>query len=118
QFIQYFADSDKFILAHPEIKGLMTPVKMGEKIYKQVSFSCHSIDGSRITGPSFKGVWGRSEDLEGGGKVVVDEEYVQESLWEPNAKIVKSYPAAMPTMKGRFGTAEVRVIIEYLKTGK
>ncbi len=61
--------------------------------------ACHSLDGSRIVGPSFRGIFGSTETVVSGGtehQVVVDAEYVRKSLAEPLADVVKGYPPAMP----------------------
>jgi cytochrome c oxidase subunit II len=118
EFAAYQADSDAFIAANKEkYPRLQKPADMGRKIYTQICISCHTLDGTRSTGPSFQGVWGRHEKTNA-GDVIVNEEYVQESLWEPNAKIVDTYTPGMPTFKSRFGSREIRVIIEFLKTVK
>lgn len=57
--------------------------------------ACHSLDGSKLVGPSFKGLWGRQEETSAGA-VTVDDAYFKESLLQPMAKIVKDYPPAMP----------------------
>jgi cytochrome c oxidase subunit II len=44
-----------------------------------------------------KGIWGKTEQLEGGGTVVVDEAYIRESEMSPKAKIVKGFDPIMPT---------------------
>ncbi|MFO0753852.1 MAG: cytochrome c oxidase subunit II [Thermodesulfovibrionales bacterium] len=62
---------------------------------------CHSTDGTRKVGPTFKGLYGRKTEVITGGKervVVVDEEYLRKAVLEPNADIVEGYPAAMPVI--------------------
>jgi cytochrome c oxidase subunit 2 len=104
--------------AGDEGKGL-SPAEYGQKLYTSKNcFTCHSTDGSRIQGPSFKGVFGRKEDLEGGASISVDENYIRESLLDPNAKIVKGYPAVMPTYKGTLKDKEIDALIAYLKSVK
>lgn len=104
--------------AGDEGKGL-APAEYGKKLFTSKNcFTCHSTDGSRIQGPTFKGVFGRHEDLEGGGSVTVDENYIRESLMTPNAKIVKGYPAVMPTYKGTLKDKEIDALIAYLKSVK
>src|SRR5579862_3702795 len=41
--------------------------------------SCHTIDGTSSKGPTWKGLWGSTVELEGGSKVMVDEAYIRES---------------------------------------
>lgn len=68
----------------------------GAALYKaKTCNACHSTDGSKIVGPTFKGLWGRSEETSAGA-VTVDDAYFKESLLQPMAKIVNGYPPAMP----------------------
>jgi cytochrome c oxidase subunit 2 len=95
----------------------MPPAERGKMLFNQKSCSnCHSVDGTRIQGPSLKGVFGRNEQLEGGANVLVDENYIRESLMDPQAKIVKGYPGSMPTFRGLLKDKDVDAIIAYLKT--
>jgi cytochrome c oxidase subunit 2 len=80
--------------------------------------SCHSIDGTPSKGPTWKGIWGTTVDLEGGGKVVVDEAYVKESEFQPQAKIVKGFQPIMPTFQGLLRPNEQDGIIAFIKSLK
>jgi len=91
------------------------PVELGEYIYERRCKSCHTIDGGELTGPTFKGVFGREEEMEDGQKVVVDEAYIIESIKEPNAKRVKGYPSQMSLFPDITDT-QIEGIIAYLKT--
>lgn len=53
--------------------------------------SCHSVDGSKLVGPTFKGLFGKEEELVDGSKVRVDQAYLVESILTPNAKVVKGF---------------------------
>jgi len=83
-------------------------------------FTCHSQDGSRIVGPSFKGLFGRKEIVIADGaekEVTVDEAYIKQSIYEPNAEVVKSYnPGLMPSQKDKLTDEDVQKIVDYLKT--
>lgn len=89
---------------------------------KNACLSCHSVDGSRIVGPSFKGLWGKEEVVVSGGierKQVVDEEYIKNSLYDPGADVVKGFPAGvMISYKDNIGDDEIKDIVEYLKSLK
>jgi cytochrome c oxidase subunit 2 len=100
--------------------GALSLAEQGKKLYQQKACAgCHSLDGSRIVGPTFKGLWGREEEIEGGAKIKVDEDYIRESILAPNAKIVDSYPAnTMPVFAGQVTDDEIRAIIEFIKTVK
>lgn len=62
--------------------------------------TCHSLDGSVMVGPTFKGLFGQKHTVkETGGterEVVVDEAYLTKAIQDPMAEIVKGYPPAMP----------------------
>lgn len=92
----------------------------GRALYAgKACIGCHSLDGSRVVGPSFKALWGKSEELQDGSKVAVDENYLRESILEPNAKIVKGFPAGvMPAFKGQLTDEDVSALIEFIKTLK
>jgi cytochrome c oxidase subunit 2 len=95
----------------------MTPVDAGQKLFQvRGCQQCHSVDGTRKTGPSLLGVYGRTEALADGGSVTADENYIRESILEPMAKVVAGYEPVMPTYQGRLKDAEITAIIEYLKS--
>ncbi|MFY0697808.1 MAG: cytochrome c oxidase subunit II [Balneola sp.] len=96
-----------------------TPVEQGEQLVQlQGCTTCHSDDGSRLIGPSFKGLWESEETLTDGSTVTVDENYLRESILNPGAKIVESYDNVMTPYEGRISDEEITNIIEYLKTLK
>ncbi len=96
-----------------------TPAEIGAILYnKKGCNACHSVDGSRILGPTWKGLWGSKTSITGQGKVLVDENYIRESITEPAVKIVESYPPVMPTYKGQLSDSEIDAIIVYIKTLK
>lgn len=82
--------------------------------------ACHSSDGSKIIGPSYKGIWGEQQIVIEGGEevmVTVDEEYIRKSIYEPNVQIVKGYKKGlMQTYEGVISEDDINKIVEYLKT--
>ncbi len=95
----------------------LPPVELGKKLFANKSCNtCHSLDGSRIQGPTFKGVFGRTEKFADGSSLQVDENYIKESILEPNKRIVEGYPAVMPTYKGLLKENEITALIAYMKT--
>lgn len=82
--------------AGPPVDDKVASADLGKKLYKTKGCNaCHSLDGSKLVGPSFKGVWGKTEKTSA-GDVVVDLAYVTESIRTPMAKVVDGYPPAMP----------------------
>lgn len=82
--------------------------------------ACHSIDGSQIIGPSWKGIYGSREKLNDGSTVMVDGYYLSESILDPNAKIVEGFsPNTMIQTFGEIFTAQdIADIVAYIKTIK
>jgi cytochrome c oxidase subunit 2 len=100
-----------------EIANSLPPVELGKRVYeKQGCNACHTLDGTPKIGPTWKGMWGKTEALQGGGSVKVDENYVRESILDPQAKTVESFPNSMPVTK--LSDREITGVIEYLKTLK
>lgn len=95
----------------------LSPAERGERIYKRYGCAgCHSVDGSRLVGPTFQGLWGRQENIEGMGAVTVDADYISESIRVPGAKIVEGYPNQMPPYQGQLDTEQIDDVIAYLQT--
>ncbi len=93
----------------------------GKVLYQQrACIGCHSLDGSAMTGPTWKGTFGKKEPLADGSSVTVDENYIRESILNPNAKVVKGYgpPSSMPAYAGQLSDEELSQLIEFIKTVK
>ncbi len=78
--------------------------------------ACHSSDGTRAAGPTWKGLWESQVTLEDGSTVTADRAYIIESIRQPQAKIVKGSVGVMA--KGDLTNEEIDTLIEYLKTLK
>ncbi len=95
------------------------PVEWGAELFtSKTCNACHSVDGTRLVGPSLKGVFGKQEPITGGPAVAVDENYIRESIMDPNAKIVEGYPPAMPSFKGQLTDDQISALIAYIKSLK
>ena len=86
--------------------------------------TCHSIDGTRIQGPSFKNLYGREEDVldtvtKTYIKIKVDNAYILESIREPLKKLVKGYEREVMTSfsEDQLSTEHIeKYLIPYLKS--
>ena len=97
----------------------LAPADAGKQLYKNKACNaCHSLDGSALVGPSFKGLYGAQRQFADGSSAVADENYIQESIWYPNKKIVAGYAAAMPAFEGQLSADDVDDIIAFIKTLK
>ncbi len=94
------------------------PLKdLGKLVYENKGCAtCHSIDGTRGQGPSFKGIWGKTERGTDGKEYLVDENYIRESILVPNAMVVQGYEPIMPTFQGLLREREILGMIEYIKS--
>lgn len=96
-----------------------SPEERGEALTKKYAcISCHSTDGSTLIGPSFLNLWGKTEELTNGKKVIVDEDYVRAKILNPNQSSVKGYPQVMPSFQGLITEEEILDIIAYMKNLK
>lgn len=103
---------DASLLEGQELQGpsweTMTAAERGQAIFNGLAGSrtaavtgyaacktCHSVDGSRLIGPSLAGRWGK-QAATSAGSVAFDRAYLTESIRQPLAKIADTYPPAMP----------------------
>ncbi len=112
-FDKWYNDTTQNSLEGPEA---------GLALMKQnACMSCHSVDGSAMVGPSFKGLFGRNTEIESNGivkNVTADELYIIKSIEDPAADVVKGYSNIMPAYKDKLSQKELELMIEYIKTLK
>lgn len=95
----------------------LKPAEAGEVLYtRRGCAQCHSVDGTRRVGPTFYNLFGSTQRMTTGDQLVVDENYIRESILEPQAKVREGYRPVMPTYQGQLKDEEIDAIIEYLKT--
>jgi cytochrome c oxidase subunit 2 len=108
---------DDFLKAGAGRPDGTSPEDWGRDVYrKKACNTCHSLDGSKMTGPTFQGIFGRQERLADGSTVTVDEEYLRRSMVEPNAAVVDGYQPVMPTFSGILTEDDIQSLIAFLKT--
>jgi cytochrome c oxidase subunit 2 len=91
----------------------------GEILYTQQGCnSCHSIDGSRKVGPTFKGLYGmENRALADGSTVTADDNYLRESILNPNAKVAEGYQqGVMPSAYAELTERQLSALIAYIET--
>lgn len=94
------------------------PAAHGQWLYERVGCkACHSIDGSKNVGPSWAGSWGKNVPISDGSTVKFDENYVMESIYDPQAKIHAGYEnQRMNSYRGQLKENQVDAIIAFMKT--
>ena len=72
------------------------PFLDGPKLYRAYCVACHSTDGVKLIGPSFKNLMGDERHVTRDGReqtLNIDKAYLRESIVSPQAAIVKGYEA-------------------------
>jgi cytochrome c oxidase subunit II len=80
--------------------------------------SCHSVDGTSSKGPTWKGIFGKNETMGDGSSMVIDRAYLEQSMMQPNAKVVKGFEPIMPTFQGMLRNHEIRGLAAYIESLK
>jgi cytochrome c oxidase subunit II len=93
-----------------------SPEEVGGRLFSDLNcINCHGT-GARQRCPQLGGLYGSDVPLEGGGTVKFDETYIRESIINPNAKIVRGYPAVMPTYRGQVSEEQILDLIAYIRS--
>jgi putative heme-binding domain-containing protein len=98
-----------------------SPGNAGRVLYQNYCASCHSLDGSRLVGPTFLNLPGskrKVRELETGRthEVLADAEYLRHSIQEPNALLVEGYPESlMPPVGGILTEKQINQLVGYIE---
>jgi mono/diheme cytochrome c family protein len=99
-------------------------VARGKGLYTADGCSaCHSLTGSSSVGPSFKGLAGSAVTVTSGQTVTADDAYLERSIADANAEIVKGYRAGvMSAAIGSYDLAakpdDIRALVAFIKSRK
>jgi cytochrome c oxidase subunit II len=118
------ADFDKWYNDTTSVKTTVdasTPGAEGLAIMKdQGCNACHSSDGTKIIGPTYLGLWGKTHVVVRGGQdvtITVDSAYIKKSIYDPGYEVVKGYQKGlMQSYEKSISEKDIAKIIEYLKT--
>lgn len=78
--------------------------------------TCHSLDGSKLVGPSMQGIGTRAGSEVQGQSA---EQFIHTSIVDPNAHITEGYTAGvMPSFKDALSDAQINDLVAYLLTLK
>ena len=101
----------------PPLPGL---AGKGQKLYASLSCQgCHTTDGSKSTGPSFKGLYGRPTKLTNGQAVTANMAYLLESIRDPDKQIVQGYSSGIMSSAikpGSVSVGDAKALIAFIKT--
>lgn len=100
------------------------PITHGMQLWQSMCKICHTVDGTKNTGPTWAqatvdGVqygYGYDVQLSDGTTHPRDDNYYRQSILDPNSQVVNGYTAAMPSFGAQLSEEDIDHIIAYIKT--
>ena len=88
----------------------------GKELFSQLGCAtCHRFD-TQGRGPNLVGIFGKPVQLNDGRTVMADENYIRESILNPQAKIVAGFQPIMPTFQGQVTEESLGALVSYVKS--
>ena len=90
----------------------------GERIARDTGcMACHSSGSQQLVGPGWADLYGSEVELADGSKVQADDAYLEESIVEPDAKVVAGFaPHLMPSYAGMLDDGQIAAVIAYIRS--
>lgn len=76
--------------------------------------ACHTVDGRPGVGPTWQGLFGKTETFADGSTARVDEDYLRGFIRNPKARNVKGFAPVMPQIE--LTADELDALVAYIKT--
>jgi protein SCO1/2 len=126
----YSTDGESFDALVPDARRLLTELagapatggtaaaaaEDGAALYRRLGCAgCHDVPA---IAPSLAGIAGQTVMLANGRTATANAEYLRESILDPGAKIVATYPPSMPGYRGRVSDAELGALVQYIESLK
>jgi len=108
---------DSTVFASANAESVSTMQDRGKTLFRKMGcVACHSDDGSTGVGPSMKGLYGSERLLARGESQVADENYIRESIENPQAKLARGFEdKLMPPYPGHLSELELNALVAYIK---
>ena len=88
----------------------------GEQLFaKYACNTCH-MDTATGRGPVLAGLYGKSRPLASGQTVTADDNYIRESILNPQAKVAAGFAPVMPTFQGQVSEDDLIRLLSYVKS--
>ncbi|MBN3745259.1 c-type cytochrome [Burkholderia sp. Se-20373] len=75
--------------------------------------ACHTVDGSPLVGPTWKGLYGKTETMADGSTAKVDDAYLRAFIRNPTARVVKGFSPIMPHFD--LSEQELSALVAYIE---
>ncbi|HEY2257065.1 MAG TPA: cytochrome c oxidase subunit II [Variovorax sp.] len=76
--------------------------------------ACHTIDGTPRVGPTWKGLYGKTETMNDGSTARVDESYLRSFIRDPQARQVKGFAPVMPKLE--MSDEELAALVAFIQS--
>lgn len=111
------ADFNSWLEKVTEAENNLNPVDAGRKIYETRGCkTCHTIDGTRLVGPSLRNAYGATAPLADGTSVLADDAYIRESIQYPQAKVHAGFQPVMTPYLNVLKDKDINNVIAFLKS--
>lgn len=110
-------DFDKWLIEESDSAALPL-AERGKKIFNMKCTACHNADKDEAKiGPSLYHLFGKENHLVESGSVKADENYIRESILNPQAQVAKGYGprSTMTSFQGQLSESEILALIEFIK---
>jgi cytochrome c oxidase subunit 2 len=88
----------------------------GEQLFQKFACNtCHTSDAT-ARGPVLAGLYGAQKLLAGNVRVVADDNYIRESILNPQVKIAAGFQPIMPTFQGQVNEEDLLKLLAYIKS--
>ena len=88
----------------------------GEKLFQKYACNTCHLDQAGARGPVLSGLYGKTRQLANGTSVVADDNYLRESILNPQAKIAAGFAPVMPTFQGQVSEDDLIRLMAYVKS--
>ena len=96
-----------------------TPEHRGQDVFNRMACNaCHSVDGSLKLGPTIKNQYGKEILHTDGTVMIINDDYIRQSLIDPLKHIAEGYTPIMPSYKPVLSDEDVVNLIAYIKALK
>lgn len=94
----------------------ISPEEAGSKLFAELGCATCHMGGANAQGPSIAKVYGQEREFTDGSIELADDNYLRNSILNPQQKIVKGYYPIMPTFKGIVSETQLMQLIAYIKS--
>jgi cytochrome c oxidase subunit 2 len=111
------SDFDTFLSVGPQLPPGQTMEQWGEHNFNQIGCtSCHEPGPAHMhVGPDLRHVAGSTVELEGGTTVTADDAYIERSIRDPQAQIVRGFTGAQMS-HFRLGDTQIQSLVAYINS--